>query len=60
MTASGSDYCRLYAFKTLVISTYNVRTLFQTGCADAGIDMIGIQELWSEERNWVFIYLPLI
>ena len=56
MTASGSDYCRLYAFKTLVISTYNVRTLFQTGCADAGIDMIGIQELWSEDRNWVFIY----
>ena len=75
MTASGSDYCRLSAFKTLVISTYNVRTLFQTGklhqlftgCADAGIDMIGIQEhrlfttnpteeLWSEDRNWVFIY----
>ena len=38
-----------------------------TGCADAGIDMIGIQEhrlcttnpteeLWSEDRNWVFIY----
>ena len=56
MTASGSDYCRLSAFKTLVISTYNVRTLFQTGCADAGIDMIGIQELRSEDRNWVFIY----
>ena len=75
MNASGSDYCLLSAFKTLVISTYNVRTLFQTGklhqlftgCADAGIDMIGIQEhrlfttnpteeLWSEDRNWVFIY----
>ena len=75
MTASGSDYCRLSAFRTLVISTYNVHTLFQTGklhqlftgCADAGIDMIGIQEhrlfttnpteeLWSEDRNWVFIY----
>ena len=55
--------------------TANVRTLFQTGklhqlftgCADAGIDMIGIQkhrlftsnsteELWSEDRKWVFIY----
>ena len=67
MTASGSDYCRLSAFKTLAISTYNVRTLFQTGCVDAGIHMIGIQEhrlfttnpteeLWSEDRNWVFIY----
>ena len=64
----GPDYCRLSAFKTLVISTYNVRTLFQTGklyqlftgCADAGTDIIGIQEhrltttgsteeLWSED-----------
>ena len=45
--------------KTLVISTYNVSTLFQTGklhqlftgCADAGIDMIGIQEHWLFTTN---------
>ena len=48
----GPDYCRLSAFKPLKIYTYNVRTLFQQGkthqlfmgCADAGIDIIGIQE----------------
>ena len=37
------------------------------GCADAGIDIIGIQEhrlitpnpteeLWSDDRNWVVVY----
>lgn len=71
----GPDYCRLSTFKPLVISTYNVRTLHQQGkihqlfmgCADAGIDIIGIQEhrlitpnptdeLWSDDRNWVLIF----
>lgn len=66
----GPDYCRLSAFKTLVILLYNVRTgklhqLF-TGC-DPGTDFIDMQEhklittssteeLWSEDRNWVFSY----
>ena len=64
----GLDYCRLSAFKPLTICTYNVRTLFQhgkthqlfMGCADAGVDIIGIQEhrlitpnpteeLWSDD-----------
>ena len=71
----GLDYCRLSAFKPLTISTYNVRTLFQlgktdqlfTGCVDAGVDIVGIQEhrlitpnpteeLWSDDRNWVLVY----
>ena len=73
----GLDYCRLSAFKPLTISTYNVRTLFQlgktdqlfTGCVDAGVDIVGIQEhrlitpnpteeLWSDDRNWVLVYGP--
>ena len=48
----GPDYCRLSTFKPLVISTYNVRTVYQQGklhqlfmgCTDAGIDIAGIQE----------------
>ena len=71
----GLDYCRLSVFKPLTISTYNVRTLFQlgktdqlfTGCVDAGVDIVGIQEhrlitpnpteeLWSDDRNWVLVY----
>ena len=71
----GPDYCRLSAFKPLVISTYNVRTLFQQGkthqlfmgCADTGVDIIGLQEhrlittnpiedLWSDDGNWVIVY----
>lgn len=46
------NYCRLSALKPLVISTYNVRTLFQqgkihqlfVGCADTGVDIIGLRE----------------
>ena len=76
---AGLDYCRLSAFKPLVISTYNVRTLFQTGklhqlftgCFYVGIDIVGIlehrlittsstEEIWSEDRNWVFVHAPLI
>ena len=71
----GPDTRRLPAFKPLTISTYNVRTLYQQGkthqlfmgCADAGVDIIGIQEhrlitsnptdeLWSDDRNWVLVY----
>ena len=48
----GPEKCRLSAFKPLIVSTYNVRTLFQHGkthqlfmsCTDAGIDIDGIQE----------------
>ena len=48
----GPEKCRLSAFKPLIVSTYNVRTLFQhgkihqlfMGCTDAGIDIVGIQE----------------
>ncbi len=48
----GPDTCRLPAFKPLIISSYNVRTLFQQGkshqlfmgCAEAGLDIVGIQE----------------
>lgn len=48
----GPEKCRLSAFKPLVVSTYNVRTLYQQGkahqlfmgCAATGIDIIGIQE----------------
>lgn len=69
------DYCRLSAFKPLAISTYNVRTLSQQGkthqllmgCADIGVDIIGLkenrlitsnptEELWSDVRNWVIVY----
>jgi exonuclease III len=71
----GLEKCRLSAFTPFVVSTYNVRTLHQhgkihqlfTGCTDAGIDIIGIQEhrlittnptdeLWSDDKNWVLIY----
>lgn len=71
----GPEKCRLSTFKPLIVSTYNVRTLYQQGkthqlfmgCADAAIDIIGIQEhrlittnptdeLWSDDRNWVLIY----
>ncbi|XP_038063001.1 craniofacial development protein 2-like [Patiria miniata] len=71
----GLDKGRLSAFEPLVISTYNVRTLHQKGkihqlfmgCADAGVDIIGIQEhrlitsnyteeIWSDDRNWVMVY----
>ena len=46
------EKCRLSAFKPLIVSTYNVRTLFQhgkthqlfMGCTDAGKDIAGIQE----------------
>ena len=73
----GPDTRRLPAFKPLTISTYNVRTLYQQGkthqlfmgCADAGVDIIGIQEhrlitsnptdeLWPYDRNWVLVYGP--
>ena len=48
----GPEMRRLCAFKPLVVSTYNVRTLYQQGkshqlfmgCSDAGTDIIGIQE----------------
>ena len=71
----GPDMSRLPTFKPLVVSTYNVRTLHQkgkphqlfTGCNDAGVDIVGIQEhrlitssptdeLWSDDKNWVLIY----
>ena len=48
----GPELCCLSIFKPLVISTYNVRTLYQQrkthqlfmGCFEVGIDIIGIQE----------------
>ncbi|XP_072017149.1 uncharacterized protein [Amphiura filiformis] len=48
----GPDMSRLPTFKPLVVSTYNVRTLHQqgkthqlfTGCSDAGVDIVGVQE----------------
>ena len=48
----GPDMSRLPTFKPLVVSTYNVRTLYQggkphqlfMGCTDAGVDIVGIQE----------------
>ncbi|XP_038062501.1 craniofacial development protein 2-like [Patiria miniata] len=71
----GPDKRRLPTFKPLVVSTYNVCTLYQQGktrqlffgCADAGIDIVGIQEhrlitsnpteeLWSDDKNWVLVY----
>lgn len=71
----GPNYCRLSAFKPLAISTYNVGTLFQqgkihqlfVGCADTGVDIIGLrehrsitnnptEELWSDDKNWVIVY----
>ncbi|KXJ21184.1 hypothetical protein AC249_AIPGENE1517 [Exaiptasia diaphana] len=73
--SAGADKQCLPVSKPLVISTYNVRTLYQEGknyqlfmgCADAGIDIIGIQEhrlittsptdeLWSDDKNWVLAY----
>jgi len=70
----GPESC-LSAFKPLIVSTYNVRTIYQkgkihqlfSGCADAGIDIAGIQEhrlittnstdeLWSDDKNFVMIY----
>ena len=49
---AGPDMSRLPTFKPLVVSTYNVRTLYQKGkphqlfmgCNDAGVDIVGIQE----------------
>ena len=48
----GPDKSRLSAFKPLLVSTYNVRTLYQqgkshqffSGCNDIGLDIVGIQE----------------
>ena len=48
----GLQYIMSSTFKPLVVSTYNVRTLYQkgkphqlfTGCNDAGVDIVGIQE----------------
>ena len=48
----GPDKSRLPTFKPLLVSTYNVRTLYQpgkshqffTGCNDVGLDIVGIQE----------------
>ena len=48
----GLEKSRLSAFKPLIVSTYNVRTLYQhgkthqlfMGLNDAGVDIVGIQE----------------
>ena len=58
---AGLEPCRLSTFKPLIISTYNVRTLYQQGkthhlfmgCSDVGIDIIGIQEhrLITKDRS---------
>ena len=72
----GPEKRRLSTFKPLNVSTYNVRTLHQhgkahllfTGCADAGVEIVGIQEhrlitskptdeLWSDDKKWVLLYI---
>ena len=49
---AGPDMSRLSTFKPLLVSTYNVRTLYQqgklhqffSGCNDVNLDIVGIQE----------------